>query len=171
MVKQGQWEKVSMVADSGAVNHVVPATVAQWISIEETAVSKAGMCYRGPDNTKIPNYGQKSIAGFTGDWQPIEMKWQVAGVKKGLGSIPKMVESNNTVVFSKNRSFIRNDKTGSVTELKKVNGTYEFDIWLQNKSSKASEADAKKKLNAISEDVERLLGQGNPFQWLAIDDF
>ena len=99
------------------------------------------------------------------------MKWQVAGVKKGLGSIPRMVESNNTVVFSKNRSFIRNDKTGSVTELKKVNGTYEFDIWLQNKSSKASEADAKKKLNAISEDVERLLGQGNPFQGLAIDDF
>ena len=82
-----------------------------------------------------------------------------------------MVESNNTVVFSKNRSFIRNDKTGSVTELKKVNGTYEFDIRLQNKSSNASEADAKKKLNAISEDVERLLGQGNPFQGLAIDEY
>ena len=171
MVKQGQWEKVSMVADSGAVDHVVPATVAQWVSIEETPASKAGMCYRGPDNTKIPNYGQKSVAGFTGDWQPIEMKWQVAGVKKGLGSIPKMVESNNTVVFSKNRSFIRNDKTGTVTELKMINGTYEFDIWLQNKSSKASEDDAKKKLNAISEDVERLLGQGNPFQGLAIDDY
>ena len=171
MVKQGQWEKVSMVADSGAVNHVVPARVAQWISIEETPASKAGMCCRGPYNTKIPNYGQKSVEGFTSDRQPINMKWVVARIKKGLGSIPQMVDSNNTVVFSKRGSFIKNDKTGAVTELKKVNGTYEFDVWLQNKSSKASEVDAKKKLNAIAEDVERLLGQGNPFQGLAIDDF
>ena len=170
-VKQGQWEKVSMVADSGAVDHVVPATTAQWVSIEETAASKAGMCYRGPDNTKIPNYGQKTVSGYTGDWQPIEMKWQVAGVKKGLGSIPKMVESENTVVFSKRGSYIKNDKSGKVTELKKVNGAYEFDIWLQNKSSKVEEANAQRKLNAITADVEKLLGQGNPFQGLAIDDF
>ena len=122
------------------------------------------------EGQNIPNYGQKSVAGFTGDWQPIEMKWQVAGIKKGLGSIPEIVESNNTVVFSKRGSFIKNDKTGTRTELKKINGTYEFDIWLQNKSSKVADEDAKKKLNAITEDVERLVGQGNPFQGLADDD-
>ena len=170
-VKPGQWEKVTMVADSGAVDHVVPATTAQWINIEETPASKAGMCYRGPDNTKIPNYGQKTVKGFTGDWQPIEMKWQIAGVKKGLGSIPKMVDSDNTVVFSKRGSFIKNDETGRVTEMKKVNGTYEFAIWLQNKTSKAAESESQRKLNAIAEDVNKLLGKGNPFQGLADDDF
>ena len=170
-VKPGQWEKVVMVADSGAVDHVVPASTAQWINIEETPASKAGMCYRGPDNTKIPNYGQKSVKGFTSDWQPIEMKWQVAGVKKGLGSIPKMVELDNTVVFSKKGSFIKNDNTGRVTEMKKTNGTYEFAIWLQNKTSKSESDEATRKLNAIAEDVEKLLGKGNPFQGLADDDF
>jgi hypothetical protein len=170
-VKPGQWEKVTMVADSGAVDHVVPATTAQWINIEETPASKAGMCYRGPDNTKIPNYGQKTVKGFTGDWQPIEMKWQVAGVKKGLGSIPKMVESDNTVVFSKKGSFIKNDATGRVTEMKKVNGTYEFAVWLQNQTSKVEEAEAQRKLNAIADDVQKLLGKGNPFQGLADEDF
>ena len=92
------------------------------------------MCYRGPDNTKTPNYGQKSVEGFTGDWQPIETKWQVAGVKEGLVSIPKMVDSTNTVAFSKRGSFINNDKTVTVTEPKKVNGTYEFDICLSTSS-------------------------------------
>ena len=39
-----------------------------------------------------------------------------------------MVESDNTVVFNKKGSFIRNDNTGRVTEMKKINGTYEFAI-------------------------------------------
>ena len=145
-----------MVADSGAVGHVVPATTAQWVSIEETPASKAGMCYRGPDNTKIPNYGQKTVSGYTGDWQPIEMKWQVAGVKEGLGSIPKMMGSDNTVGFSESGSYIKNDKSGKVPELKRVSGTYEFDIRLQGKSSKVEEANAQRKLNAVAADVEKL---------------
>ena len=102
-VRMGQWEKIPMVADSGAADHVVPTTAAQWVKIDETPAPKAGMCYRRPDSSKISNYGQREISGYTNEWQPAAMKWQVAGVKKGAGSIPKMVEGDNTVVFSRRR--------------------------------------------------------------------
>ena len=39
-----------------------------------------------------------------------------------------MVESDNTVVFSKRGSYIKNDRSGKVTEFNKVNGMYEFDM-------------------------------------------
>ena len=55
--------------------------------------------------------------------------------------------------------------------MKKVNGTYEFAVWLQNQTSKVEEAEAQRKLNAIAEDVQKLLGKGNPFQGLADEDF
>ena len=58
-----------------------------------------------------------------------------------------------------------------LAEMKKTNGTYEFAIWLQNKTSKSESDEATRKLNAIAEDVEKLLGKGNPFQGLADDDF
>ena len=41
----GEWEKITMAADSGAVDHVIRKDEAPSVQLQETAASKAGMCY------------------------------------------------------------------------------------------------------------------------------
>ena len=71
------------------------------------------------------------------------MTIQVAEVNKVLGSVGKMTEAGNTIIFSKTRSVITSDPDGSIaeaaiknakmdrtTELQKKNGVYTFDMWI-----------------------------------------
>jgi hypothetical protein len=97
------------------------------------------------------------------------MKWQVAGVKKGLGSIPKMVEGDNTVVFSKRGSYIKNERSGQVSAMRKADGVYEFVIWVQNKYdglNPLNKQPAKQRaLQAVGADYKP------PFQGLEFEEF
>ena len=67
------------------------------------------------------------------------MTMQCAGVKKVLGSVSKMVEANNTIIFSKDKSVIMPDPgsrlarraiggadQSTITELQKNRGVYKF---------------------------------------------
>ena len=52
-------------------------------------------------------------------------------VNKVLGSVRKMCEQGNRVVFDDAGSFILNKKSGVVTPIEKRGATYGFDIWIQ----------------------------------------
>ena len=130
-VKGSKWEKLTMVADSGAVDHVCSKSELGFIPIESTPASRAGMCYRGANGNKIANFGMRRVSGYTENGVKAKMEIQVAEVRRGLASIPKMVEEDNDVVFSKRGSYIKNIPTGAVTPMRKANGVMEFDLWVE----------------------------------------
>ena len=120
MVNQNRREKLAMVADSGAVDHVCSKKELQVMPIEPTAASKAGMCYRGASGNKIANFGLRRMNGVTSNGTPAKMEIQVADVRRGLSSIPEMVVENNDVVCSH----------GAVTPMRRATGVMKFDLWV-----------------------------------------
>jgi len=126
-VKQSKWEKLPMVADSGAVDHVCSKGELGLIPIESKAASRAGMCYRGANGNKIANFGMRRINGITQNGTRAKMEIQVADVRRGLVPIPKTGDENNYVVFSKRGSYIWNVPTGAVSPMRRANGVMELE--------------------------------------------
>ncbi len=94
----GKWEKVTLIADSGAVEHVIPRSILTDMNISPTVASSSGACFRSAKGEPIENYGEKSVEGVTEDGSPVDLTLTVANVYKGLGSIPKIMQEGNTVV-------------------------------------------------------------------------
>ena len=147
------YEKVTITVDSGAADTVGPKRVGKTLPIRETKSSKAGINYRAANGTTIKNYGERRLEGWNGRGTKTGITMQVAEVGKVLGSVSKMTEANNTIIFSKGKSIITSDPTGEVaaaaikaarpegtTELEKRNGVYTFDMWIPKSELEMEEA-------------------------------
>ena len=133
------YERVTITVDSGAADTVGPKKIGEKLPIKPTKASKAGKNYRAANGTTIKNYGERRLEGWNEKGTKTGITMQVADVGKVLGSVSRMTEANNTIIFSKGKSIITSDPTGEVaaaairaakpertTELKKVNGVYTF---------------------------------------------
>jgi hypothetical protein len=126
----GQWEKVTVTVDSGAVDSVGPPTMAKDIRTRETPASRAGMKYRAANGTSIVNQGEKAIQGMTRQGQKIGMAFQIANVTKPLGAVRAMLDAGNKVIFDRPNSYIVNKATKSIVPIDERNGAFVFDIWI-----------------------------------------
>jgi hypothetical protein len=125
----GNWEKITVTIDSGAVDSVGPRTMATDISIKDTPASRAGLKYRAANGTPIDNLGDKSIQGVTKQGNKVGMTFQIADVTKPLGAVRAMLAAGNKVVFESGHSYIQ-DKTRTIkTPIEERNGAYVFHIW------------------------------------------
>ena len=106
------WEKIPVKLDSGAIDWVFTPETAQAFPIEPTRASKAGINYIAANGSKIGNFGQRKIKGFSDENVPLNVAAQVAGVKSNLGSVFRMCPAGNKVVFDEDGSYILNKKTG-----------------------------------------------------------
>ena len=132
---RGNWEKVSVTVDSGAIDSVVPDTVAKGVPKRETNASRNGLKYRAANGTPIDNEGEKQLQGYTNEGSPVTMTMQVAKVTKPLGSVRAMVEANNMVVFDKGNSYIWDKASWTKTKIDERNGAFVFDIWIPKGNS------------------------------------
>ena len=125
----GNWEKITVTIDSGAVDSVGPKTMATDVPIKETPASSAGLKYRAANGTTIDNLGEKAIQGVTRQGNKVGMTFQVADVTKPLGAVRAMLAAGNKVVFESGNSYIQ-DKTRTIrTPIEERNGAFVFDIW------------------------------------------
>ena len=125
----GNWEKITVTIDSGAIDSVGPKTVAMDIGIKDTPASRAGLKYRAANGTSIDNLGEKSIQGVTNQGNKVGMTFQIANVTKPLGAVRAMLAAGNQVVFEAGNSYIQ-DKTRTIkTTIEERNGAFVFDIW------------------------------------------
>ena len=127
---RGNWEKIPVTVDSGAIDSVIPNSLASHVRIRQTEASKQGLQYRAANGTPIKIEGEKTLIGYTGDGNQVSMTMQVAKVTKPLGSVRAMVKANNMVVFDEGNSFILDKATGRKTKVSEVNGAYVFDLWV-----------------------------------------
>jgi hypothetical protein len=114
---EGDWEEVKITVDSGAVDTVGPRTLGKGIPLVETEASKQGKYYRAANDTKIAIHGKKNICGYTAEGTKIGIDVQIADVKKTLGSVRRICEAGNRVVFDEDGSYVENKSSGERTAL------------------------------------------------------
>ena len=62
---------------------------------------------------------------------PAGMTFQVCDVKGPLGSVRRICEAGNRVVFDDCDSFVENKTTGTRTPIEKVGGVYYLNLWVK----------------------------------------
>jgi hypothetical protein len=130
---EGEWEKIRVNVDSGAVDWVTNKETARAFDVKPTRASKDGRGYRAANGTKIKNYGERVVEGFTEDWSPVKVAMQVADVNKTLGSVYRMNECGNRVMLDGEESYIENKMTGKKTKIYLENGQYVFYMWVKKR--------------------------------------
>ena len=150
------WRKLTLAVDSGAVDHVIKKDEVPFIPIVETEASKAGMCYTAANGSDIRNYGQKRMSGVNESWEPAGITAQVADVHRNLGSVIRMMEAGNRVVFDSDWSYIENKKTKKKTTMRQEHGLMSFDVWIKNQSRQqpVSTIETANKFEGLAEKAE-----------------
>ena len=130
--------KLKIYIDSGAADTVCPKDFHPGGEVRETAESKRGKYYLAANNSKIPVHGRKTIHGVTDDWNNMRIEAEVADVRRALGSVKRLCEAGNTVVFSGKESYIRNDKTGNKTKIDQSGKGYVVNVWVPHFQGQAN---------------------------------
>ena len=133
------WEKVRVQMDSGAVDTVVPKDTARAFAIKPTEMSKKGIGFIAANGSKISNYGEKKVIGWTDEGAGMSMRMTCADVKKPLCSVYRMNLGGNVVVFDGDRSYMQNKMSGQKTRIRCENGQYVFNMWVQASEAASGE--------------------------------
>ena len=129
--RSGRFVKLTCTSDSGAGESVLPK---DWFpEIPKQVSEEAGTTYAAANGTVLKNEGKKTIEGFNSHGKKIKLEWQLANVTKPLLSIGKLTQHGHRVVFDDgepNGGYILHKASNTRTEVRKRNGTYEFDVWV-----------------------------------------
>ena len=132
MQLQGQWEKITMTADSGAVDHVIKTGELSSVNMRPSFASENGLTYAAANGSSIANYGEKPVNGVSNEGHGVDMVLQVADVKRNLASIPKMLNDGNRVILDQEGSYIQNKASGQKINMRiEKDGLFEFDVWVK----------------------------------------
>ena len=178
-IKEGQWERIQVTVDSGAMRNVVPKSVAQAFVIEESDMTRAGVNFVAANDTVIKNYGCRKILGMTEGWNVINFKAHVADVMKPLASVVEMEESAMKVVFERSANsagYIQSLRTGQKINLYREGREYKFDVWVPAQAEPPAPETATKKgievknqFSALADDKENVQNGGDSDGEYAVD--
>ena len=136
-----EYEKISVMVDSGASETVAPHDKFPSYELIETTAS--GITYSSAAESQaedIVNMGEKFVE--TSDVNGVKSwaKFQMCkglGNGKILGSVSRLVQANHTVVFRDPEwgSYIENNSNGYRTYLRQENGSYFLDLWVKKAST------------------------------------
>ena len=139
------WERIRVQVDSGAIDTVAPKNVAAAFDIKETEASRRGMGFVAANGTKIKNYGEKQVVGYTDGGEGVSLRVQCADVKKTLGSVHRMNQGGNVVVLDGDRSYMVNKRTHQKTRIKCEDGQYVIYIWAPGRNKEVPLAEERVK--------------------------
>ena len=98
--------------------------------LEASELSRAGRGYMSATSQEIPNRGQRRLRLKTSEGHGRGMTVQVAPVRKPLLSTDRLNDAGNDVMLRKYKPYIKNVKTGEVTDIKRVGRAYTVDMWV-----------------------------------------
>ena len=126
-----RYELIEITVDSGAEESVTPPDVTNQFQTMETESSKAGEQFVAANGSVIENEGERNVEVHTLDGVKRSMVFQVTTVNTALASVARMNEKGNIVVFDGESSYIQNKQTGEVIPLKKKQGTWVLEVWVE----------------------------------------
>jgi hypothetical protein len=132
---QGEWELLPVNIDSGAIDSCMPKDKCNQFRVMPSEMSKSGACYSAANGSEIKNYGQRDVEGQTSEGVNATMTFQVADVRGALGSVHRICEAGNRVVFDDEGSYIECKATKSKSVIDKVNGVYYLYLWCMKNNS------------------------------------
>jgi hypothetical protein len=154
------WERLKVQVDSGAIDTVAPLDIASAFSVMKTRMSEAGVGFVAANGSKIENFGERQVVGYTDEGDSVGMRMTVADVHKCLGSVHKMNMGGNKVVLDGPRSFMENRQSGKRTKIHYENGQFILYLWVP-----AGRATKREK-----EEVNKDIVHKNRFAILAAED-
>ena len=87
-----------------------------------------GAHFIAANGTRMKNVGQKKLDFVAKGGVKSNIVFQVTDARKPLASVSKIVAKGNRVVFTPDRSYIENLRTGKKIEMELSNGTYSIDV-------------------------------------------
>jgi hypothetical protein len=124
------WERIRVQVDSGAIDTVAPKDVAKKFALRETPASRRGVGFVAANGSKIKNYGERKVTGYTDEGTAISMRMTCADVHKVLGSVHKMNQGGNLVVLDGKYSYMKNKASGQRTKIHYEDGQYIMYMWV-----------------------------------------
>eukprot|EP00973_Karenia_brevis_P020503 2816221-Karenia_brevis.AAC.1 len=101
---------------------------------KKSAHQQAGVYYVTASGEEIENMGEKKLDMTLGDGKVMTHTFQVTNVNKPLGSVSRLCQAGQQVVFNPpghpDGSYIRNLQTGARSQLTLFNGTYKLKAWV-----------------------------------------
>ena len=79
------WGKIKVQVDSGAIDTVAPKNVAKKFELKETPASRRGVGFVAANGSKIQNYGERKVTGYTDEGVPMSMRNDVCGRAQSVG--------------------------------------------------------------------------------------
>ena len=131
------WERIRVQVDSGAIDTVAPKSVGRAFGMRETPMSKNNIGFVAANGSKITNFGERTVTGYTDDGEGVSMRMTCADVRKVLGSVHRMNRGGNRVVLDGDESYIESKQTGRQTKIHYEQGQYILYLWVPADSSEA----------------------------------
>ena len=108
-----------------------PENVMQWIPLKPSSASKSGKIFRGAGGDSIPARGERSVTSRTEEGQGRRIVWEVCPVKRPLLSVAKITKAGNQVYLAEDKAFVKNNKTGRITNLRRERNVWMLDLWVK----------------------------------------
>ena len=164
--EQGNWERIPLKLDSGAVETVIPASAGKFYPTRETEASKSGAGFRAANGSFIKHFGQKQLVGISDQWKDLGLRAQVADVRTPLASVNQIIKTGNVVHFETDNCYVQDTQTGAKTIIQERGGSFEMGLWVPKKAcrpiQRVSAADQPRQSSTNS--------SSNRFACLAEDD-
>ena len=118
--------------DSGAGECVCgPQHFAAIAMVVDPARPTANVEYVTADGGRLPNLGEKKIAGVSSGGWDMNIKLHVTQVDKPLIAVSKLTASGHKVESDGNTGSIVNKANGRITTFIRKNGVYVLQIWVK----------------------------------------
>ena len=134
----GEWESLEVIMDSGAHVSVGPRNIGSKAGyvVQESAASRAGVCYTAANGGEIPNLGERLLAVITEEGTVRGMTQQVADVTKPLEAVRANLKSGHAVIFNDDGSgngtgsFMVNKTTGEINAIHDDGSNFVMRRWI-----------------------------------------
>ena len=67
----------------------------------------------------------------TDEGQSRRIVWEVCPVKRPLPSVAKITKAGNQVYLGEHKAFVKNNKTGQFTDLRRERNVWMLDLWVK----------------------------------------
>ena len=126
-----EWICVETVVDSGAADTVGPMELMGWLPLVPSEGSKRGQTWKAAGGEVLPNLGERRMNGVTEEGHQVSTVYQIAEVGKALGSVARMCDKGNRVVFEADGGYIMNLADGRYTRFERKDNVYVMSTWVK----------------------------------------
>ena len=141
--EDGQYEKHSMLMDSGSASSFIKRGVWEHLPMEEASESESKRTWTNASGGKVRMKATTRVAFETNNWMPKAVRLKRSEeVDKTIGSVSEFCDKDNTVIFTKSGGAIVHDPgeelaqrlvaaSSRSTSFKRERGTYTLDKWIK----------------------------------------